>query len=341
MKIFVTGGAGFIGSAVVRLAVSRGYDVMNFDALMYAGNLANLATVADKPNYSFVHGDIRNSQALKDAICAFAPDIVMHLAAESHVDRSISGPEAFITTNIVGTYNLLHVALDYWRSRQEFEAFRFLHVSTDEVYGSLGAHGKFTEETPYDPTSPYSSSKASSDFLVRAWGKTYGLPIMVSNCSNNFGPYQFPEKLIPVVIINALQKRKIPIYGEGTNVRDWLYVEDHAAALFDLISRGRLGRTYNIGGNNEVQNLHLVRDICKILDAEKMPAASFAELISFVKDRPAHDQRYAIDTSRIKEEIGWEPKHSFEEALDKTVKWYLANENWWRDALIVKSPQSK
>ena len=269
MKVFVTGGAGFIGSAVVRLAVSRGYDVMNFDALMYAGNLANLATVADKPNYSFVHGDIRNSQALKDAICAFAPDIVMHLAAESHVDRSISGPEAFITTNIVGTYNLLHVALDYWRSRQEFDAFRFLHVSTDEVYGSLGAHGKFTEETPYDPTSPYSSSKASSDFLVRAWGKTYGLPIMVSNCSNNFGPYQFPEKLIPVVIINALQKRKIPIYGEGTNVRDWLYVEDHAAALFDLISRGRLGRTYNIGGNNEVQNLHLVRDICKILDAEK------------------------------------------------------------------------
>ncbi|MGV0909080.1 dTDP-glucose 4,6-dehydratase [Martelella sp. FOR1707] len=331
MKLLVTGGAGFIGSAVVRLAVARGFHVVNLDALTYAACLDNVASVADSPLYAFERADIRDRAALDPVFARHQPDAVMHLAAESHVDRSIDGPGDFIETNINGTYNMLEAARAYWVARGRPEGFRFHHISTDEVFGSLGPDGMFTEETPYDPRSPYSASKAASDHLVRAWHETYGLPTLVTNCSNNYGPYHFPEKLIPVVILNALAGKAIPVYGKGENIRDWLYVEDHADALLTVITKGKVGRSYNVGGENERTNLELVRTICAILD-EKRPreSGSYADLITFVTDRPGHDLRYAIDPARIGAELGWRPSVSVEEGLAKTVHWYLDNEAWWR-----------
>ncbi|TPW27098.1 dTDP-glucose 4,6-dehydratase [Martelella alba] len=331
MKILVTGGAGFIGSAVVRLAIARGHAVVNLDALTYAACLDNVASVADSPLYGFVHADIRDRAALDTAFEVHAPDAVMHLAAESHVDRSIDGPGDFIETNINGTYNMLEAARSYWTARGKPDAFRFHHISTDEVFGSLGATGQFTEETPYDPRSPYSSSKAASDHLVRAWHETYGLPVVLTNCSNNYGPFHFPEKLIPVVILNALAGKPIPIYGKGENIRDWLYVEDHADALLTVLERGMSGRSYNIGGENERTNLELVRTICAILDSKRPKASgSYADQITFVTDRPGHDMRYAIDPTRIRTELGWRPSVTVEEGLGRTVQWYLDNEAWWQ-----------
>jgi dTDP-glucose 4,6-dehydratase len=332
MKILVTGGAGFIGSAVVRRAVADGHAVVNVDALTYAANPDNVASVADSPLYAFEHADIRDAAAMARVFAAHDPDAVMHLAAESHVDRSIDGPAAFIETNITGTYVLLEAARAHWRALPEARraAFRFHHVSTDEVYGTLGATGKFTEETPYDPNSPYSASKAASDHLVRAWGETYGLPVVVTNCSNNYGPFHFPEKLIPVVILNALAGKPIPVYGRGENVRDWLFVEDHAVALLAVLTRGRLGETYNIGGNNEARNIDIVRMICALLDDLRPAAAPRETLITHVTDRPGHDFRYAIDASKIMAELGWRPSVTLEQGLRRTVEWYLANEPWWR-----------
>lgn len=333
MKLLVTGGAGFIGSAVVRLAVSRGHDVVNLDALTYAACLENVASVADSPLYTFVQADIRDLASLDAVFKAHQPDAVMHLAAESHVDRSIDGPLAFLETNVMGTYNMLQATRTNWEARGRPETFRFHHISTDEVFGSLGATGQFTEETPYDPRSPYSASKASSDHLVRAWAETYGLPVVLTNCSNNYGPYHFPEKLIPVVILSALAGKPIPIYGKGENVRDWLYVEDHADALLLVLEKGALGRSYNIGGENERSNLELVQTICAILDKLKPATTSYAQLIEFVTDRPGHDLRYAIDPTRIRDELGWRPSVTVEEGLEKTVRWYLDNEAWWRPLL--------
>ena len=330
MKLMVTGGAGFIGSAVVRQAVTQGHEVVNLDALTYAACLDNLAPVADAPNYTFVQADIRDRAAMDAVFAEHTPDAVMHLAAESHVDRSIDGPGTFIDTNITGTYTLLEAARAFWIGQGRPEAFRFHHISTDEVFGSLGATGQFTEETPYDPRSPYSASKAASDHLVRAWAETYGLPVLLTNCSNNYGPYHFPEKLIPVVILNALAGKPIPVYGKGENVRDWLYVEDHADALLTVLSRGTVGRSYNIGGENEARNIDLVRKICAILDAKKPASGSYADLITFVTDRPGHDARYAIDPARIRTELGWRPSVTLDEGLEKTVQWYLENEAWWR-----------
>jgi len=333
MRLLVTGGAGFIGSAVVRLAVSRGHEVVNLDALTYAACLENVASVAESPLYSFEKADIRDLPALDAIFEKHQPDAVMHLAAESHVDRSIDGPQAFIETNVMGTYNMLQAARQYWEGKGKPESFRFHHISTDEVFGSLGATGQFTEETPYDPRSPYSASKASSDHLVRAWAETYGLPVVLTNCSNNYGPYHFPEKLIPVVILSALAGKPIPIYGKGENVRDWLYVEDHADALLLVLEKGALGRSYNIGGENERSNLELVQTICSILDKLKPAAAPYANLIRFVTDRPGHDLRYAIDPSRIRDELGWRPSVTVEEGLEETVRWYLGNEAWWQPLL--------
>jgi dTDP-glucose 4,6-dehydratase len=330
MKILVTGGAGFIGSAVVRLAISRGHEVINLDALTYAGCLENLAPVADNPLYSFEHVDIRDRAALDRVFAAHKPQCVMHLAAESHVDRSIDGPGDFIETNITGTYNMLEAARSYWAGSGKPEDFRFHHISTDEVFGSLGATGMFTEDTPYDPRSPYSASKASSDHLVRAWHETYGLPVVLTNCSNNYGPYHFPEKLVPVVILNALAGKDIPVYGKGENVRDWLFVEDHADALLLVMEKGALGRSYNIGGENEARNIDLVRSICTILDEKRPKAGSYADQITFVEDRAGHDLRYAIDPARIRDELGWRPSVTLNEGLEKTVQWYLDNEDWWR-----------
>lgn len=333
MKLLVTGGAGFIGSAVVRQAVAAGHAVVNLDALTYAACLDNVAGVAGSPLYAFEHVDIRDRVALDRVFAAHRPDAVMHLAAESHVDRSIDGPGTFIETNINGTYTLLEAARAYWLARGRPGDFRFHHISTDEVFGSLPGDPsvKFTEDTPYDPRSPYSASKAASDHLVRAWHETYGLPVVLTNCSNNYGPYHFPEKLIPVVILNALAGRPIPIYGDGSNVRDWLYVEDHADALLLVLQKGRLGRSYNIGGENERSNLELVRTICAILDEKRAkPNGSYADQITFVTDRPGHDARYAIDPSRIRDELGWRPSVTVEEGLEKTVQWYLDNEDWWR-----------
>jgi len=330
MKILVTGGAGFIGSAVVRLAVARGLAVVNLDALTYAGCLENLASVTDDPLYSFEHADIRDRAALDRILAAHQPDAVMHLAAESHVDRSIDGPGNFIETNITGTYNMLEAARSYWVTQGKPEGFRFQHISPDEVYGSLGADGMFTEDTPYDPRSPYSASKASSDHLVRAWHETYGLPIVLTNCSNNYGPFHFPEKLVPVVILNALAGKPIPVYGRGLNVRDWLYVEDHADALLLVLEKGALGRSYNIGGENEARNIDLVKTICSILDQKRPKDAPYADQITFVQDRAGHDLRYAIDPSRIRVELGWRPSVTVEEGLERTVQWYLDNEDWWR-----------
>ena len=333
MKILVTGGAGFIGSAVVRLAVARGHVVVNLDALTYAANLANVAEVADSPLYAFEQVDIRDRAALDRVFAAHQPDAVMHLAAESHVDRSIDRPGDFIETNVNGTFNMLEAARAYWVGQSKPLGFRFHHISTDEVYGSLGETGQFTEDTCYDPRSPYSASKAASDHLVRAWGETYGLPVLLTNCSNNYGPFHFPEKLIPVVIIRALAGEPIPVYGDGGNVRDWLYVEDHADALLTVLEKGALGRTYNIGGENEAKNIDLVRTICAELDKLRPEGAPHERLISFVTDRPGHDRRYAIDPERIRTELGWRPSVTVEEGLAKTVRWYLDNEDWWRPLL--------
>jgi len=333
MKILVTGGAGFIGSAVVRLAISRGHAVVNLDALTYAACLENVAPVADSPLYAFEQADIRDPEAIAAIFARHKPDAVMHLAAESHVDRSIDGPGAFIETNVMGTYNMLQAARAYWEAEDRPEDFRFHHISTDEVYGSLGPTGQFTEDTPYAPNSPYSASKAGSDHLVRAWHETYGLPVVLTNCSNNYGPYHFPEKLIPVVILNALAGKPLPIYGDGSNVRDWLYVEDHADALLLVLEKGALGRSYNIGGENERSNLELVQTICTILDKLRPGETPYADLITFVTDRPGHDARYAIDPTRIREELGWRPSVTVEEGLERTVRWYLENEDWWRPLL--------
>ena len=328
MKILVTGGAGFIGSAVVRLAIERGHEVVNLDALTYAACLDNVASVALSPNYHFVQADIRDATAMEALFQGHKPDAVMHLAAESHVDRSIDGPGAFVETNVNGTYTLLQAARGYWEANGRPEGFRLLHVSTDEVYGTLGATGMFTEDTPYAPNSPYSASKAASDHLVRAWGETYGLPVVITNCSNNYGPNQFPEKLIPVVILSALAGQPIPVYGKGENIRDWLYVEDHADALLLALEKGELGRSYNIGGENEATNIDLVRKICAILDDLRPGDAPYADQITFVTDRPGHDLRYAIDPTRMREELGWRPSVTVDEGLRKTVEWYLNNADW-------------
>lgn len=333
MKILVTGGAGFIGSAVLRLAVSRGHEVVNVDALTYAACLANVAPVADSGRYAFEHVDIRDRAALDRVFAQHKPDAVMHLAAESHVDRSIDGPGAFIETNVNGTYHMLEAARAYWTAAARPEGFRFHHISTDEVFGSLGETGKFTEDTPYDPRSPYSASKAASDHLVRAWRETYGLPTVLTNCSNNYGPYHFPEKLVPVVILKAISGQPIPVYGDGGNVRDWLYVEDHADALLLVLEKGAVGRSYNIGGENEARNIDLVRTICATLDELRPAARPYAEQIRFVTDRPGHDRRYAIDPTRIRTELGWRPSVTVEEGLRRTVRWYLENEAWWRPLL--------
>lgn len=331
-KIIITGGAGFIGSNLVRYLIKNTNNiVINIDKLTYAGNLESLEGVSNSERYFFEKADICDSDAIKELLSKYEPDYIMHLAAESHVDRSIDGPGAFINTNIVGTYNLLYNSFLYWKELHEDKKnlFRFLHVSTDEVYGSLGETGFFTEKTPYDPRSPYSASKASSDHLVKAWEHTYGLPTIITNCSNNYGPYQFPEKLIPVVILNALQKKSIPVYGKGDNIRDWLYVEDHVKALYKVITEGKIGETYNIGGNNEKTNLELVERICGILD-ELTPLHNFSykDLITFVKDRPGHDKRYAIDASKIKNELGFSPEYTFNTGIRKTVEWYIENIDW-------------
>ena len=330
MKILVTGGAGFIGSAVVRHAVRAEHSVVNLDALTYAACLDNVAGVSNAPGYVFEQADIRDRAALDRIFATHKPDVVMHLAAESHVDRSIDGPADFIDTNITGTFNMLEAARAYWVAQGRPAAFRFHHISTDEVFGSLGETGQFTETTPYAPNSPYSASKAASDHLVRAWHETYGLPVVMTNCSNNYGPFHFPEKLVPVVILRALAGEPIPVYGKGENVRDWLYVEDHADALLTVVARGAVGRSYNIGGENEARNIDIVRMICAILDRLRPKAAAYAEQISFVTDRPGHDLRYAIDPSRIRDELGWRPSVTLEQGLEKTVQWYLDNEAWWR-----------
>jgi dTDP-glucose 4,6-dehydratase len=335
MKLLVTGGAGFIGSAVVRSAIKAGHSVVNVDALTYAACLDNVKSVADNESYVFFQVDICDRATMDAILKDTQPDAIMHLAAESHVDRSIDGPGAFIETNITGTYTLLEAARSYWSAQGKPETFRFHHISTDEVYGSLGATGMFTEDTPYDPRSPYSASKAASDHLVRAWAETYGLPVVLTNCSNNYGPYHFPEKLVPVVILNALAGRDIPVYGKGENIRDWLYVEDHANALLTVLTKGELGRSYNIGGENEAKNIDLVRMICAHLDQMRPKGSSYGEQITFVTDRPGHDMRYAIDPTRIREELGWRPSVTLEQGLEKTVRWYLDNEEWWR-ALQVR-----
>ncbi|WP_380179170.1 dTDP-glucose 4,6-dehydratase [Kalamiella sp. sgz302252] len=338
MKILVTGGAGFIGSAVVRHLINDTQaTVLVVDSLTYAGNLESLATVSTTPRYHFLQADICDAAVMKTAFTEFQPDAVMHLAAESHVDRSIDGPAAFIETNIVGTYTLLEAARAYWStlSDEKKAAFRFHHISTDEVYGDLhGTNDLFVETTPYAPSSPYSASKASSDHLVRAWNRTYGLPVIITNCSNNYGPYHFPEKLIPLVILNALAGKPLPVYGEGLQIRDWLYVEDHARALYKVVSEGKVGETYNIGGHNERKNIDVVKTICAILDeliADKPNGIThFAELITHVTDRPGHDMRYAIDAGKIARELGWKPQETFETGIRKTVEWYLNNREWWQ-----------
>lgn len=337
MKVIVTGGAGFIGSAVVRALIEDGVEVINVDKLTYAGNLESLASVVAHPRYKFAQLDICDAGGMQALVEAEKPNAIMHLAAETHVDRSIDGPAAFVQTNIVGTYVLLQTALAYW---QKLDAtaqamFRFHHVSTDEVYGSLGPTGLFREDSPYSPNSPYSASKAGSDHLVRAWFHTYGLPVVITNCSNNYGPFQFPEKLIPLTIVRGLKGQSMPIYGRGDNIRDWLHVEDHARALILAATKGRIGEVYNIGGDQERRNIDVVRAICALLD-EMLPSSKsrpHAELITFVADRPGHDQRYAIDSSKIRGEFGWSPQENFDTGLEKTVRWYLGNKTWWERIL--------
>ncbi|MDZ4851324.1 MAG: dTDP-glucose 4,6-dehydratase [Pirellulaceae bacterium] len=342
MRLIITGGAGFIGSNLVRRMVNEGHHVLNVDKLTYAGNLNSLADVSHLPNYRFAKLDIADAQTTRRVLLDFCPEAVMHLAAESHVDRSIDGPREFIETNIVGTMNLLQSSLEYWRTLPaDFASrFRFLHVSTDEVYGSLGATGLFNEETAYDPHSPYSATKASSDHLARAWFHTYGLPVLVTNCSNNYGPFQFPEKLIPVVILKAIHGEPIPVYGKGENVRDWLYVMDHCDALRTVLLKGTVGETYNIGGNNELKNIQLVEKLCDILNDLKPKAnrQSYADQIAYVADRPGHDFRYAIDSSKLRRELGWTPKQDRLAGLRETCKWYLDNAAWWHPLLPDSSP---
>lgn len=341
MNIIVTGGAGFIGSAVVRHIIKDTvHNVLNIDYLTYAGNKASLNEVDHSERYNFVQVDICDAVAIKKVFDEFKPELIMHLAAESHVDRSIDGPAAFIQTNIVGTYTLLEAAREYWKALEpaKQQLFRFHHISTDEVYGDLhGTDDLFTEDTPYAPSSPYSASKASSDHLVRAWNRTFGLPVVVTNCSNNYGPYHFPEKLIPLVILNAIHGKPLPVYGEGNQIRDWLFVEDHARALVKVATEGKIGETYNIGGHNEKRNIEVVRGICSLLE-ELAPikpegVKQYADLITFVKDRPGHDLRYAIDASKIERELCWKPEESFESGLRKTVQWYLNNRGWWQAVL--------
>ncbi len=331
-RILVTGGAGFIGSAVVRLLIEETpHRVCNLDKLTYAGNLESVKEAARDPRYSFVQADVADALAVGLAFAEFRPDAVIHLAAESHVDRSIDKPSAFIETNVFGTYTMLETARAYWErlAPAAKAGFRFLHISTDEVYGSLGTDGLFTESTPYDPRSPYSASKAASDHLVMAWHHTYGLPVLITNCSNNYGPYHFPEKLIPLVLLNALEGKPLPIYGKGDNVRDWLYVEDHARALLRVVEQGKPGETYNVGGRNERTNLQVVQTICDLLDELRPAKESTRHLITFVTDRPGHDQRYAIDATKLERELGWKARETFETGLRKTVQWYLDNRWWW------------
>lgn len=335
MKLIVTGGAGFIGSAVIRYLINdTDVTILNVDKLTYAGNLDSLLTVKNNPRYHFAQVDICDALALQQEFAQFKPDAIMHLAAESHVDRSIDGPAEFINTNIVGTYTLLEAARHYWQSLDSSAKarFRFHHVSTDEVYGSLGKNGLFLESTPYQPNSPYSASKAASDHLVRAWHHTFKLPIVTTNCSNNYGPYQFPEKLIPLIILNALEGKPLPVYGQGENSRDWLYVDDHARALYLVLKQGEVGETYNIGGHNEMTNLEVVQTLCTMFDdlQPTSPHKPHSQLITFVTDRPGHDLRYAIDASKIQKTLGWKPIETFETGLHKTVQWYLDNRNWWQ-----------
>lgn len=342
MRILVTGGAGFIGSAMVRhLIANTEHQVLNLDKLTYAGNLASLGPVAGHPRYRFVQADICDAEAVRAVLADFQPDVVTHLAAESHVDRSIDGPAAFIETNILGTFNMLTQTLDYWKSlsADARDRFRFHHISTDEVFGSLGPDGFFTEETAYDPRSPYSASKASSDHLVRAWRHTYGLPVLVTNCSNNYGPYHFPEKLIPLMIIKGLAGESLPVYGEGLNVRDWLYVDDHVRALTRVFEAGTPGETYIIGGHAERTNLDVVHRICDTLDKLSPSNRSRRQQITYVADRPGHDHRYAIDPAKLERELGWTAQESFETGIERTVRWYLDNEAWWRPILERYSGQ--
>jgi len=336
--IFVTGGAGFIGSALVRYLINETeHNVINFDKLTYAGNLESLASIDTNDRYTFVQGDICDRKILDEVFQQHQPDFIMHLAAESHVDRSIDGPGEFIQTNITGTYELLEAARTYFLTLSEAKklTFRFHHISTDEVYGDLGETGLFTEETPYEPSSPYSASKAASDHLVRAWYRTYGLPVVVTNCSNNYGPYHFPEKLVPLIILNALEGKSLPVYGDGKQVRDWLYVEDHARALYKVVSEGTIGETYNIGGFNEKQNIEVVTTICnhlnKLIADKPAGLSNFNDLITFVKDRPGHDVRYAIDANKINKELGWHPEETFESGIKKTIEWYLSNSDWCKN----------
>ncbi len=330
MKFIVTGGAGFIGSALVRFLINdTDHSVLNIDKLTYAGNLESLAPISANPRYQFINADICDADKMTEIVADFGPDKIMHLAAESHVDRSVDAPDEFIQTNIIGTFNLLNAARSYFESSKN-QDFMFHHVSTDEVFGSLGGVGFFTEETPYDPRSPYSASKASSDHLVRAWGETYGLPVVVTNCSNNYGHYQFPEKLIPLIIMNAFNKKQLPVYGDGRNIRDWLHVDDHTRALYLVATQGKRGETYNIGGKNEKTNLEVVDTICSLLERFNPPARDFhyKDLITHVEDRPGHDFRYAVDTSKIERELGWKPQETFETGMAKTVEWYLSNQTW-------------
>ena len=334
-KILVTGGAGFIGgNFVLKQIVETKNEILNFDKLTYAGNLNTLRSIEANERYTFVKGDILDVNQVWDVISSFSPDAIINFAAESHVDRSIDGPMEFLNTNIMGTAVLLEASRKYLDENSNLkDIFRFLHISTDEVYGSLGDDGFFTEETSYEPSSPYSASKASSDHLVRAWQRTFGLPSLITNCSNNYGPYQFPEKLIPLMILNCLSERSLPVYGNGKNIRDWLYVEDHCDAIYSVLQNGSIGHTYNIGGNNEIQNIHIVNTICKIMDDlhPRKNGEEYSQLITYVKDRPGHDFRYAIDISKIKEKLDWSPKENFETGIKKTIQWYLENEQWWKD----------
>ncbi len=343
MKILITGGCGFIGSNyIINLLADKQNIILNLDKITYAGNSENLSHVSNYENYNFIKADICDFKSIKKAIIEFNPSQIIHFAAESHVDKSIDSPLTFVNTNILGTANLLKASLEYWGKSNQLikNNFRFLHVSTDEVFGSLGEDGLFTETTPYNPSSPYSASKASSDHLVRAWGKTYGLPVIITNCSNNYGPYQFPEKLIPLIITNCFDEKPLPVYGTGNNVRDWLFVKDHCEAIDVVINKGLIGETYNIGGNNEIKNIEIVNTICNLMNKlrPRKNNKSYLELITYVKDRPGHDFRYAIDASKIKKYLNWEPKQTFNIGLKKTINWYIQNEQWWRKVIQNERP---